>query len=418
MDQLHTGLDATFLERHLIKEPDADHPIIEIAPGAYFIESFGNAGAVITSEGIVVIDTGNPLDPLAVLGPLRKVTDLPVRSIIYTHGHADHAANAQSLLNEAAHRGDPRPTIIGHMNVVTRMNRYRELSTYNDRINRMQFRLPAEHPGFPSDDRFIRPDITYQDQMTFRLGQLTFELYHAQGETDDITWVFIPQLKTVYSGDLFINSCPNLGNPLKIQRYEVEWASALEQIASLHAEMLGPGHGTVLRGAATIEDTLLTTAHMLRYLHHEVITRLNKGQQEDQIVGEVELPPEIANHWAMAPIYGCPEFVIRAICRRYTGWWDGNPSHLFPASSADIAQEIVEITGFDALFERAKTLLQNGNPQMALHLLDFLLENPATRQQGLSLRSSALQQRAAQTNSYIAKSILSIAAEQISGNEK
>lgn len=58
--------------------------------------------------------------------------------------------------------------------------------------------------------------------MKFQLGGFTFELHQAMGETDDITWVHVPEHKMVFRDDLFISSCPNIGNPLKVQRYEVE----------------------------------------------------------------------------------------------------------------------------------------------------------------------------------------------------
>lgn len=89
--------------------------------------------------------------------------------------------------------------------------------------------------------------------------------------------------------------------------------------------MLSPGHGPVLRGEA-INDALLAAAKALRYLHDEVVCRLNLGQWLEQIVNEVRLPAELANHPALTPVYGCPAYIVRAIHRRYAGWYDGNPS--------------------------------------------------------------------------------------------
>ncbi|GAG70093.1 unnamed protein product, partial [marine sediment metagenome] len=48
------------------------------------------------------------------------------------------------------------------------------------------------------------PDITYSDATQFKLGGLTFELYHYMGETDDGTWVWIPERKTAIVGDLMV----------------------------------------------------------------------------------------------------------------------------------------------------------------------------------------------------------------------
>ena len=45
------------------------------------------------------------------------------------------------------------------------------------------------------------PDVIYQDRLTFRHGDLTFELHHARGETDDATWTWVPELKVLHPGD-------------------------------------------------------------------------------------------------------------------------------------------------------------------------------------------------------------------------
>lgn len=398
----------------------AEKPVDEMAPGLYLASAFGNVGLIVTNTGVAVIDTGTPFDPTAALAPLRQLSDKPVRYIIYTHGHADHAANAQPILDEAARRGDARPTIIAHANVPARMDRYRELYDMNARINRMQFRVPEGTASFPRDERFVRPDVTYHGAMTLQLGDLTLELFHARGETNDITWVHVPQRHAVFSGDLVIRSCPNIGNPLKLQRFEVEWADALERILALEPEVLGPGHGGALRGAE-LRDELSMTVRALRYLHDEAVRRINLGQSEEQVVREVRLPPELAATPAMAPVYGAPSFIVHAIYRRYTGWYDGNPSHLSPASTVAIATEVVGLAGAQQLLARAEELASTGDDQLALHLLDFVLDgtkDEALRRRALELKSASLTRRSQAETSFIARNILSISAERFADEAK
>ncbi len=387
--------------------------IHELAPDLYLLEGFGNVGVAVTGEGAVVIDTGSPASD--VLARLRQVTQEPVHTIIYTHGHADHAANAGRFLLEVAERGAPHPKIIAHANVPKRMSRYAEQYGLQAHINRIQFRIPEHIPAFPPDSAFVRPDMTYEASMKFRLGRLSFELHHAEGETDDATWVYVPERRAIFSGDLVISSCPNIGNPLKVQRYEVEWAEALERMAALHAEVLSPGHGALLRGAA-VEDALLATARALRYLHDEVVRRMNLGQWEEQIVREVALPAELAAHPALAPIYGSPTFIVHAIYRRYGGWYDGNPTHLSPARSADVAREVAQLAGAEALLHRADQLSQTGEHRLALHLLDFVIEgveDADMKQRALRMKVAALEHLAAVESSFISRSILSSSAERI-----
>ena len=56
------------------------------------------------------------------------------------------------------------------------------------------------------------PDITYQDRMELNIGGLDIELHHAKGETDDHTWAWVPETKTICSGDFFICRIHSKGN--------------------------------------------------------------------------------------------------------------------------------------------------------------------------------------------------------------
>ncbi len=376
----------------------------ELIPQVYSITTFGNVGFIVTEEGVVVVDTAVHQFGEIIRNDIRKVTDAPIHSIIYTHGHYDHAFGVWALLKDAEERGDPKPRIIAHENVVKRFNRYRKLQGQQEFINRIQFSVPEGTSAVPKEYHY--PDLTYHDRLSFRLGGLTFELRFGMGETDDATWIWIPEKKVVFSGDFLLWSFPNLGNPFKVQRYETEWADALEQMASLHPQILVPGHGPVIRGEK-IQKVCLNTARALRYLHEEVVKRLNKGAWIEQILEEVQLPEELAKKSYLAPIYGCPTFAIHAIYRRYAGWYDGNPSHLFPSKTADIAKEVVKLTGTEALLNRAKELRKAGEIQLALHLVDFIIYNPETAglKEAHELKAELLQAKAEQTTSFIARNI-------------
>ncbi|MEX2705865.1 MAG: alkyl sulfatase dimerization domain-containing protein [Candidatus Freyrarchaeum guaymaensis] len=216
-----------------------------------------------------------------------------------------------------------------------------------------------------------------------------------------------PERKIVFSGDFIIWSCPNIGNPFKVQRYETEWAGALEQMAALHPDILVPGHGPVIWGEK-IQKVCLNTARALRYLHEEVVKRLNQGAWIEQILDEVKLPEDLARKAYLAPIYGCPAFIIHGIHRRYAGWYDGNPSHLFPSKTSEIAREVVSLAGGpEALLSRAKALKEAGEIQLALHLVDFVLDNPETSDlsEAHSLKADLLEIRASVEPSFIARNI-------------
>jgi glyoxylase-like metal-dependent hydrolase (beta-lactamase superfamily II) len=127
----------------------------------------------------------------------------PVKYVIYTHGHRDHVGGSSVFT-------DDQPEYIAQSLLPERLEKYEILKAHHHRIASIQFNLP-----FDSNRELppvVQPTITFDESMEFKLGDKTFELYHARAETDDATWVFVPELKTVFVGDLIIAGYPNIGN--------------------------------------------------------------------------------------------------------------------------------------------------------------------------------------------------------------
>ncbi|HXQ20894.1 MAG TPA: alkyl sulfatase dimerization domain-containing protein [Candidatus Acidoferrales bacterium] len=378
-----------------------------VADGIHLISAFGNSTCIETDEGLVVVDTCVRPMGARLVEQIRGISDRPIRYVIYTHGHFDHAFGVWALLEDAERRGHPRPQVVAHELVPARFDRYLELAGQHDHINRIQFALPPQ-TKVVTREQFHYPDMVYRDTMILRLGGLTLQLHHAMGETDDATWVWIPERRTVCTGDLFIWSCPNIGNPFKVQRYEVEWAAALEAIAARESAALAPGHGPALLGVDAVREACLDTARALRWLHDEVVRRLNAGMWAEQILAEVQaLPPDLTAKPYLRPIYGCPTFVVHGILRRYAGWFDGNPAHLFPAATAAIAGEVVRLAGAPQLLERARALQQAGDAQLALHLVDYVIDagERALAAEAQQLKGELLAARTHAEPSFIARNI-------------
>ena len=75
----------------------------------------------------------------------------------------------------------------------------------------------------------MRPTTIVRERATTRVGDLSVELHHSLGETDDHLWGWIPDLEAVLAGDFLTWVFPNAGNPQKVQRYPREWAAALRR---------------------------------------------------------------------------------------------------------------------------------------------------------------------------------------------
>ncbi|MBC7253237.1 MAG: MBL fold metallo-hydrolase [Actinobacteria bacterium] len=386
--------------------------MIRVVDGVHMLRMWANVCIVESGEGVVLFDAGLPFHGPRIVEELRRLTDAPVLYIIYGHGHADHAFGTPFLLRDAEERGYPRPRVIAHEALPRRFDRYRRMLPYHERINRMQFDIPEGIPAFPWE--YVYPDETIRDALTLRVGEFTLELRHARGETDDHLWLWIPERKVACVSDFWVWSCPNVGNPFKVQRYALEWAVALEEVAQRSPEVLLPGHGSPLLGVETIGEACLQVSEALRYLDQQVVDMLNGGMWQEEILHSFQWPEEYARSPYLAPIYGHPYFVVQALLRQYHGWYDGNPSHLFPSPEAEIAAEVLALAGEERVFGRAKELEGKGELQLSLHLLDFLLAGGAgARMEAMEVKARILERMAGEERSLIARNILLAGAREL-----
>lgn len=368
------------------------------------------SSVVYTSDGVVVVDVpmGNRFGRKA-LEAIRKRTDKPVYAIIYTHGHMDHVWSVPVFYADADAHGYPKPHIIGHKNVARRFDRYQRLKGQHEHINTIQFAIPAGEPVLPQ--QFYYPDITFEDAMQFKFGGLTFELNSYFGETDDCLWVWIPERKTALVGDLLIGGVPNVGNPFKVQRWTLEWALALEAVAGKNPDFVVTA-GQVLQKELA-KEILLDTARYLKFIEAEVVRLLNEGCWIEDIIDKVKIPGDLTGKPWLQPLYGHPTFVIHGVYRRYSGWYNGNPSELFPAKSDEIAAEVVKLARVDKLIQEAKTLKEAGKIQLSLNVIDFVIrgsQDNRVRKEALMLKSELLKARAQVEPSYIARNIFQAGA--------
>ncbi len=335
----------------------------EVAPDVFMHPAFINTYALRTPEGLMLVDPGLTHLSASVLDAVRAWSDAPLRVAVYTHGHADHAFGLRAWL-----QAGERPEIVAQENCVARFHRYRLMHGLNGHINMRQFSLPA--PLFP--DHFDWPTLLVHDRMRQRLGDVEVEYHAARGETDDHLWVWVPQRRVLFTGDLIIWQAPNCGNPQKVQRYPEEWAQALETMAALDAEYLLPGHGLAVQGRDAVRAVLTETASYLRHIVDEVRARMNAGQTAEEIFHAVEPDPELARRVYLRATYDHPKFIVRNLLRLWGGWWDGNAANLLPAPWSAQAEEIARLAGgLPQLVARGRAVLDAGDAVMASHLAEW-----------------------------------------------
>ncbi|HEV2571154.1 MAG TPA: alkyl sulfatase dimerization domain-containing protein [Beijerinckiaceae bacterium] len=366
---------------------------------------FGNATAVRTAEGLVLIDSGSRETAAQTFAALRRWNEAPVHTIIYTHGHIDHTWGARLYDQEADTKGFSRPRVIAHRNVLNRFRRYDTTHGLNSLVMGRQF----NQPGYTFPDHHRRPDEVYDDTLSLDIGGVTFELLHGRGETDDATFVWLPQQRILASGDFVVWVFPNAGNPRKVQRYAPDWARALRQMQALSPAVLVPGHGPVVQGAPRVSELLGSGADALESLVTQTVALMNTGASLDDILHQVRLSPELLARPWLQPKYDDPEFVVRNIWHLYAGWFDGNPAHLKPAPDEELATEISALAGgAERLARRATELAESGRTRLAAHLIEFASDAMPQSPEIQMARAQVYEHCMAAETSLIGKAIFAV----------
>lgn len=382
----------------------------ELEPGLLTLKSIASVNAFDTGDGLVMLDTGGVFDRQTVHDAVRAWRPTaPLAAAVYSHHHIDHVLGTALFEAEAADKGWPRPVVYAHEDVPAHFRRYEKTVGWNTAINRRQFAIDIE--GFSWPDQYRDPDVTYSDKMSFHRGELTFDLHHARGETDDATWTHVPEHRAVHPGDLFIWAVPNAGNPQKVQRYLSDWGAALREMAALEPEILLSGHGLPIFGSDRIVQALIDTAQLLESVEDQTLALMNQGKNLDTCLHEVTIPTHLLDRPYLQPVYDHPQFLIRNVWRRYGGWYDGEPDNLLPAPRAQQAREWVALAGgVEAVLSRTTALVDDGDPRMACHLVELCALAEPQNADVWAVRATAYRAHSSMHDSSMARNILHHAA--------
>ena len=400
--------------------------LTEVEDDVAIVESFSHCWALRTDEGLVCVDSSGTGTGADVVAALRGWSTDPVHTLVYTHGHLDHVGGSGAFVADAADRKHRRPTFVSHEAVPVRFDRYRLTDGWNRIINRRQFggirpnigvgtqRMGVGGLGalFMPDD-VAQPDITYRESLDLEVGGRRLELRHARGETDDHTWIWEAERRTVYAGDFVCWVFPNAGNPQKVQRYPVEWAAALREMLDVGADRVYPAHGLPIVGRRRVETVLGEMAEALEHLADATLAMMNDGARLDEILHTVTVPDHLVGRPWIEPLYDEPEFVVRNLYRLWGGWWDGDPARLKPAADAAVAAEVVGLAGsVEALLDRAEELAEEGDLRLACHMVEMAVQAAPDHEGAHRTRARVYWMRRAAERSLMSKGIFAAAARE------
>jgi len=170
----------------------------------------GNVAALITDEGILLVDDMYDRNYAAVMGQVKALSNKPIRYVLNTHQHDDHSgSNAQMLAASVE--------VIAHKNA---------------RINMIALKQPGA------------PRLTFTDEMQVHLGGKEIRTRHyGRGHTGGDAVIFFPDLKVIHTGDLFLARPTQPYIDYANGGSALEWTKALDEVLKLDFDTIIPGHG-------------------------------------------------------------------------------------------------------------------------------------------------------------------------------
>lgn len=345
-----------------------------------------------TREGVVLIDT--LINKIVAQKVKERITD-KIKFIIYTHGHMDHVGGAEVFIKD-------NPEIIANKYLPDRFDKYKMLAAHQARISAQQFNIPEIKTEF----NFIYPTKTFLGEMKITLGEKTFELHTSRAETDDVCWIFIPEINTAFIGDLMIGSFPNIGNPWKPTRFALDWVKTLEEIKEIRPKFIFcSGAGVLYKGNRAIK-ALDANIEVIRSLHDQIIDGINQDIHITEMIHTIKIPDHLKKSPFLRLRYSRLEFFVYNVYRWYHGYFDHNPAHLLPRPEKDVMEELYNLIGdSEKILNRAKELLDQNQAQLALQILDVLIQVKPDDMRVYDLRIKLLNRLAAEDNCLMSRNL-------------
>jgi cyclase len=287
------------------------HRFQKVAEGVFYATASGtmtvgsNSPIIVTDDEALVIDSEiTPAAARALVTDLKAVTSKPVRYVVDSHYHYDHAHGNQVFMRDAQ--------VIGHDNTRRRMlGNVLEQFTYLRSVQQVPTQVEAlkERIAKETDPQqkaalerqvanslayleqvketvVTPPSLTFDKTMTlFRGGREIRILYLGRGHTDTDVIVYLPKERIVCTGDLMESVPSYMGDS-----FPEDWIATLDKLKAIDFDTVMPGHGVVFKGKTKID----AFQKYLRDAMTQVTALRKQGLSADAAAAKVDLTAHAA----------------------------------------------------------------------------------------------------------------------------
>jgi cyclase len=266
-------------------EKGSEYTLDKWADGVYF--ATGGTGSqscvIVGDQDVLLYDVGStPAGARALMADVKRITDKPVRTVVNSHFHYDHAFGNGAF--------GPDVQIIGHRFTRTAIQSF-------DTLHREPFLSwigRAEGTNLERSKEIvpIPPNLTFDTSMVLNKGGREIRLlFLGRGHTAGDVVLYLPKERVVCSGDLAEGGLPYLGDG-----YFDEWVATLEALKQLDWTVCLPGHGRPFSDKAhvtALQSYLTDAVEQASRIRAQGVPAEEALKRLDLSVHEADWPPRM-----------------------------------------------------------------------------------------------------------------------------
>jgi cyclase len=250
--------------------------VVEIAPNVFFRYSsisatdmtvpFGGSNNIwiVFQDYVVVVDANFPKEAADVIADIRKTTKKPIKYVLDTHHHGDHAYGNSVWAKEGAQ-------IVAHSTAA------RLLKTSGPK----QWEQESKSREDIKNSSLKLADITFDDKYVLEDATMRVEFLHfGHSHTPGDAVAYLPKQKILCTGDACVNGAFNYMGHAN----SGSWVKALEGMQKLEVNLVAPGHGSV-----TGKDLLAKQKRYFAELRENVQAGIDAKKNADDIAKTLEM---------------------------------------------------------------------------------------------------------------------------------
>jgi alkyl sulfatase BDS1-like metallo-beta-lactamase superfamily hydrolase len=403
---------------------------VKVADNIWVLQNTSvTAAFIVGTDGVIVWESGDNLQVgRAYRAEIRKVTDKPIKAVMYSHSH--EVLGTTTLLE-----GEKDVLIIGHPNVNKNLQTS-GVGAYFPETEPLQWArvyqyfnafLPNEGPdakwGITVElgERGFVPvnhPVKHGEEMT--IAGIRFQFFtEGSTDSDDTMTVWLPDQKVALNNVLWPYP-PNIYTPRgSLWRDPRAWRDATRVLRDLQPEILIGQPTLTLKGKDVIFAHLNNYIDFSNLMLDQTLRGIIKGLGPEDLIDFVQLPEHLQRDPYLAEIYGLFCWYPPYIAQFALGWWDGDAATLFRLPRKEIALRLVPaLGGRDKVLALARDARQNKEYAWALELVGYLWRLDPNDAELRRLKADLLRTAAQHTTSMIARPLSLTATLALEGKAK